>query len=106
MPHALGDDERPAAEGDTDVVVPAGEAPAFEVVEPKLSLQVFVETLGPPALHDEPDELPPCESGAGARYQDSSPTHRLARPMQLDGASYRSRWARRRAHPHPVPRTR
>ncbi len=36
-PHAFSDDERVAAEGNGDVVVPAGEAPAFEVVEPELS---------------------------------------------------------------------
>jgi hypothetical protein len=44
-PHAFSDDERVAAEGDGDVVVPAGEASSFEVVEPDLALQVFVDTL-------------------------------------------------------------
>src|SRR6266496_3982795 len=58
MPHAFSDDERVAAEGDGDVVVPAREASAFEVVEPELSLQILVDALGAPSLHDESDELP------------------------------------------------
>src|SRR6266568_9341656 len=56
-PHAFSDDERVAAEGDGDVVVPAREASSFEVVEPELALQIFVNTLSAPSLHDEPDEL-------------------------------------------------
>src|SRR6266542_5239008 len=56
--HAFSDDERVAAEGDGDVVVPAREASAFEVVEPELSLQILVDALGAPSLHDEPYELP------------------------------------------------
>src|SRR6266542_3017477 len=55
--HAFGDDERGAAEGDGDVVVPAREASTFEVVEPELALQIFVDTLSAPSLHDESDEL-------------------------------------------------
>ena len=34
MPHTFGDNERVAAEDDGDVVVPAREGAAFEVVEP------------------------------------------------------------------------
>ncbi len=55
--HAFGDDERVAAEGDGDVVVPAAETPSFEVVEAELALQVLVDALGAPALHDDADEL-------------------------------------------------
>src|SRR6266496_3691176 len=55
--HAFSDDERVAAEGDGDVVVPAREASSFEVVEPELALQIFIDTLSAPSLHDEPDEL-------------------------------------------------
>jgi hypothetical protein len=40
------------------MMVPAWEAPAFEVVEPKLALQVLVDTLGSPSLHDDAYELP------------------------------------------------
>ena len=57
MPHAFGDDERVAAEGHRDVVMPTREAPSFEVVETKLALEIFVDALGPPPLHHDADEL-------------------------------------------------
>jgi hypothetical protein len=50
MPHAFGDDERVAAKGDGDVVVPARKATALVVVEPELSLQILVDALGSPTL--------------------------------------------------------
>ncbi len=40
-------------------MVPAGEASSFELVEAQLALQVLVDTLGAPSLHDKPDELAP-----------------------------------------------
>jgi len=55
--HTFSDDERVAAEGNGDVVVPALEASSLEVVEAQLALQVFIDTLSAPALHDQPDEL-------------------------------------------------
>nr|WP_157758912.1 hypothetical protein [Cystobacter fuscus] len=67
MPHAFGDDERVAAKGDGDVVVPTREAAALVVVEPELSLQILVDTLGSPALHDEANELLLCHA---ARHGD------------------------------------
>ena len=42
MLHALSDDERVAAQGDSYVVVPAPETSSLKVVEPKLALEVFV----------------------------------------------------------------
>ena len=62
MPHAFSDDERVAAKGDGDVVVPTRKATALVVVEPELSLQILVDTLGSPALHDEADELLFCHA--------------------------------------------
>src|SRR5215510_5072196 len=56
-PHTLGDDERVAAEGDRDMMVPTWESSAFEMVEPKLALEVFVHPLGTPALHDQANQL-------------------------------------------------
>src|SRR6266536_776561 len=67
--HAFGDDERVAAEGDGDVVVPAREASSFEVVEAELALQILVDTLGAPSLHDEPDELS-LGDGLGQRREE------------------------------------
>ena len=57
-PHTFSNDERVAAKGNGDVVVPAWEAPSLEVVDAELALQVLVDTLGPPSLHDDPDEFP------------------------------------------------
>jgi hypothetical protein len=56
-PHTFSNDERVAAQGDRDVVVPAREAAAFVVVQPELALEVFVDALGSPALHHQADEL-------------------------------------------------
>src|SRR2546421_12379974 len=56
-PHAFSDNEREAAEHDGDVVVPAGEAPPFVVVESELAFQVFVDALGAIAFFDETDQL-------------------------------------------------
>jgi len=50
---ALGDDERETCEGNGYVVVPPAEATALEMVEAKLTLAVFVDTLGSPALFDD-----------------------------------------------------
>jgi hypothetical protein len=57
MPHTFGDDERVAAQDDRDVVMPAGKAAAFEVVEAELAFQVLVDALCAPALHHDPYEL-------------------------------------------------
>jgi hypothetical protein len=56
-PHAFGNDEREAAQGDRDMVVPAEESATLEVVEAELVLEVLVDTLGAPPLHDEPNQL-------------------------------------------------
>ena len=57
MPHALGDEERVAAQSDGDVVVPALEAAAFVVVEAEFALQVLVAAFDAPALHGDADEF-------------------------------------------------
>src|SRR6266702_7692273 len=44
-PHAFSDDEREAAEHDGDVVMPAGKAPSFVMVEAELAFQVLVDAL-------------------------------------------------------------
>src|SRR5262245_33718434 len=56
-PRSLGGEEGEAAEGDGDVVVPAAEAAAFEVVEAELALEVLVDALGAPSFLEEVDEL-------------------------------------------------
>jgi hypothetical protein len=56
-PHAFGDDERVTAKRYRDVMVSTRKATALVVIEPELSLQVLVNTLGSPALHDEANEL-------------------------------------------------
>ena len=58
MPHAFRDDERVAAEGDGNVVVPAREAPSLEMVETEFALEVLVDAFGPPPLHHDAYELP------------------------------------------------
>jgi hypothetical protein len=60
MPHAFGDDERVAAQSHGVMVVPARKAAAFIVVEAEFALQVLVDSLGPPTLHDKADELLLC----------------------------------------------
>jgi hypothetical protein len=54
MPHTFGNDERVAAKDDRDVMVPAGKASAFVVVEPELVFEILVGALGSPALHHHP----------------------------------------------------
>jgi hypothetical protein len=39
------------------MMVPARKASTLEAVEPELSLEVLVGTLGAPRLHDHADEL-------------------------------------------------
>src|SRR5262245_51926320 len=56
-PRSLGGEEGEAAEGDRDVVVPAAEAAAFEMVETELAFEVLVDTLGAPSLFEQVDQL-------------------------------------------------
>ena len=69
MPQALAGDERIAAEDNGNVVMPAAEGPSLVVVEPELSLEVFVDTLGAPAFLGDPHELlsTGCFAEAGER---------------------------------------
>ena len=58
MPHSFRNEERVAAEYDRDVVMPARERAALEVVQAQVSLELLVGALGAPALlHDAHDLL-------------------------------------------------
>src|ERR1041384_8869217 len=57
MPRTFGDDERVAAENDRDVMMPTGEPSALIVIEAELALEILVDTLGAPPLHDQSYEL-------------------------------------------------
>src|SRR6266496_4252813 len=39
------------------MMMPTGKSPAFEVVEPQFTFEVFVHALRSPALHDQSHEL-------------------------------------------------
>src|SRR5271170_5085541 len=54
---ALGDEEGVAGEDTADVVLPAWIGASLEVVEAQLALEIFVDSLGAPALLDPPHEL-------------------------------------------------
>jgi hypothetical protein len=54
---AFSDHEGVAAEDDGNVVMPAGEGAAFEVVEAEVAFQGFVHALGAPALFEQVDDL-------------------------------------------------
>src|SRR3989442_7870429 len=54
---AFSDHEGVTAEDDRDVVVPALKRAAFEVVEPELALEIFVHSLGAPALLDDSNDF-------------------------------------------------
>ena len=56
-PRSLGGEEGEAAERDGDVVVPAAEAAAFEVIEAELAFEVLVDPLGAPPFFQEVHEL-------------------------------------------------
>src|SRR5438876_4665906 len=57
-PHAFRNEERIAAEHDRDVVMPARERAALEVVQAQLPLELLIGALGAPALlHDAHDLL-------------------------------------------------
>jgi hypothetical protein len=60
MPRTFSDDERVAAKNDGDMVVPTGEPTALVVIEAELSLEILIDPLGPPALHDQSHELLAC----------------------------------------------
>src|SRR5262245_47593612 len=57
MPHTFGNDERVAAEGNGDVMVPAAEAAAFEVIEAEFFLEFLVGAFGAVALLQQANEL-------------------------------------------------
>ena len=57
MPHTFGNDERVAAKDDRDVMVPAGKAPAFVVVEPEFVFEILIRAFDSPALHHSSYEL-------------------------------------------------
>src|SRR5258706_15911947 len=54
---AFSDHESIAAEDDGDVVVPARERAAFEVVEAELALEIFVHAFGAPALFEQANDF-------------------------------------------------
>src|SRR5271170_8093234 len=56
VPQTLSDDEGVAAKDDRDVMMPAAEAPSFEVVEAQLALHLLVGGLCTPALFDDAHE--------------------------------------------------
>src|SRR5258708_23556100 len=56
-PHTLRDDEGVAADRDGNMVMPTGETPPLEVVEPELALHLLVDALGAVALLEEANEL-------------------------------------------------
>ena len=57
MPRTFGDDERVAAEDNRDVMMPTWEPSALVVIEAEFTLEVLVDALCAPALHDQPHEL-------------------------------------------------
>jgi hypothetical protein len=58
-------------------MVPAREAAAFIVVQAELSLEVFVDALGSPALHHQADEL---LLGSAPRQRDEKVIGRFGLP--------------------------
>src|SRR4051812_47396743 len=56
-PHPFRNDERVAAQDDGDVVMPAREGAALEVVQSELALELFVRALGAPAFLDGAHDL-------------------------------------------------
>jgi hypothetical protein len=60
----FGHEECVRAEDGGDVVVPAGEAPSLEVIEPQLALELLVDLLGAVALLEKADGK---RSRAGSR---------------------------------------
>src|ERR1700759_2886207 len=56
-PRSFGNEEGEAAERDGDVVVPASETAALEVIQSQFALEVLVHTLGTPALLEKVHEL-------------------------------------------------
>src|SRR4051812_44878738 len=67
MPHAFGHNERVAAEHNRHVMMPSGVQAAFKMVEAELAFEVFVGTLGSPALFEKSNDLlfaqPPRKAG-------------------------------------------
>src|SRR6202050_2632726 len=57
MPQSFAEDERVAAEDNGDVVIPAAEGAALEVVESELAFEVFIDALGAPSFLGDPNEL-------------------------------------------------
>ena len=57
MPHSFGNDERVAAENDTDVVMPPRERAPLEVIEAQLAFELLVEALSAPSLLEDSDDL-------------------------------------------------
>jgi hypothetical protein len=67
MARALGDHKRVAGEHGRHVMMPAGKAAAFVMIEPEFALEILVRALGAPALHHQPHELlarHPVDDGA------------------------------------------
>lgn len=76
---SFGYDERVAAQHDGDVMVPAGERAALEVVEPELALELLVSALGLPTLLDGANDLPLAQSPAKRRQNGSHQAGKHAR---------------------------
>lgn len=68
-PHPFSNDERVAAQDDGDVMVPARERAAFEVVEPELALELLIRALGAPSFLDDANDLLLAHA-AGHRRED------------------------------------
>ena len=56
-PRSFSNEEGEAAERDGDVVVPASETAALEVIQSEFALEILVHALGTPALLDQLHEL-------------------------------------------------
>src|SRR5580700_3582403 len=57
MPQSFAEDERVAAEDDGDVMMPAAEGAALEVIQAKLAFEIFIDALGTPSFLGDPNEL-------------------------------------------------
>lgn len=57
MPQAFAHDERVAAKDDGDVMMPAWEGAAFEVIKAEFAFQLFVRALRAPTFLDDAYDL-------------------------------------------------
>ena len=82
MPHSFSNDERIAAEDNSDVMMPSRERASLEMVESEFSLEFLVGLFGAPALLEDTNDLLLAHATRQRRQSKFGRLRLTARPLR------------------------